>query len=157
MIEIDGGFHLSEIEIHRGERELGVSVPEDYRRFVAEHDGLKPKPNIFRVSKTNQCGVNQFIPFRRIAKERGFIENLRVGWIPIAWAEGGNYVCLECRKGGVFFWDHEDPATDYTLANTFSVFLDMLAPFDSNDVQLKPGQVKSAWIDPEFLKSLDRK
>lgn len=157
MIEISGGRRLSEEEVREVEQDLEVSLPGDYREFVVNHDGLRPQLNIFRVSGANESGVNEFIPLRRIPKECTFIENLGDGRIPIAWAEGGNYVCLDISTvGGVFFWDHEEPERDMKLADSFSRFIELLEPFDPNSVELRPGQVKSAWIDPDFLKSLDQ-
>ena len=38
----------------------------------------------------------------------------------------------------------------------FGAFLDILEPFDIKTIQLKPGQVKKVWIDPEFLKRLKK-
>ncbi|MBZ2188660.1 SMI1/KNR4 family protein [Alcanivorax sp. JB21] len=158
MIDILGGRSLSEEEIRNVEQDMRVSFPVDYRHFVAKHDGAKPKLNIFSISESNESGINEFIPLHRIRKECNFIENLVDGRIPIAWAEGGNYVCLDVLAGGgVFFWDHEEPKRDTKLADSFSRFIELLEPFDPGSVELKPDQVKSAWIDPEFLKSLDQK
>lgn len=158
MIKISGGHRLSEEEIRNVENDMGVSLPDDYRCFVSNHDGARPQPNIFSISESNESGVNEFIPLRRIRRECTFIENLIDGRMPIAWAEGGNYVCLDISPGGgVFFWDHEEPERDTKLASNFSGFIELLGPFDPASVELKPGQVKSAWIDPEFLKSLDKK
>ena len=76
---------------------------------------------------------------------------------PIAWAEGGNYVFIdEGKNGAVFFWDHEVPEEIKEVAPNFEAFLDHLEPFDINAIQLKPEQVKKAWIDPEFLKRLKK-
>ena len=73
----------------------------------------------------------------------------------MAWAEGGNYVLVdEGRKGTVWFWDHEIPDAPTELAPNFGAFLNLLEPFDIATIQLKPGQVKKVWIDPEFLKRL---
>lgn len=158
MIEISGGRRLSQEQVREVERDLGVSLPDDYREFVANHDGVRPPLNIFPIADANESGVNEFIPLRRVRKECTFIEDLSDDRIPIAWAEGGNYVCLDVsKKGGVFFWDHEEPDKDAKLANSFSHFIELLAPFDPNSVELEPDQVKSAWIDPDFLKSLDQK
>jgi len=41
------------------------------------------------------------------------------------------------------------------LADSFDAFFSSIKPFDVIDVNLKPGQVISAWIDPEFLKDLN--
>jgi len=47
----------------------------------------------------------------------------------------------------------EQPPDVTKIADDFSGFLSLLEP-DDEDVQLKPGQVKSVWIDPEFLKEI---
>jgi hypothetical protein len=66
----------------------------------------------------------------------------------------GNYVLIdEGKSGAVYFWDHE--TGDATkLALTFGDFLNLLEPFDIKTIELKPSQVKKAWIDPKFLKNL---
>jgi len=40
------------------------------------------------------------------------------------------------------------------LASSVFEFLESLTPFDLDSVELKDGQVESAWIDPDFLKGL---
>ena len=76
----------------------------------------------------------------------------------MAWAEGGNYVFVdEAMNGAVFFWDHEIPEEPTKLADNFQAFLDGLQPFDVKSIELKPGQVKRVWVDPEFLKKLKNK
>ena len=138
------------------EAALGAALPDDYKAFLARHDGARPEPNIFRISDTNSAGVNGFIPAAELLKERALLaDELLPGAVPIAWAEGGNYVVLEPGRGGaVSFWDHEEPEGLTPLAESFSAFLELLQPFDASSVELKPGQVQSAWIDPDFLKSL---
>jgi hypothetical protein len=54
----------------------------------------------------------------------------------------------------VYFWDHEVLDDPVELAPNFDAFLDLLVPFDSSAIQLKPGQVNRVWIDPDFLKKL---
>jgi len=87
--------------------------------------------------------------------------------IPIAYAGGGNLVCISLEKGvyGVYYWDHELEPNEgelpswnnmYFLSNSFSDFLKMLRKFDPSSIRLKPGQVKKAWIDPEFLKQVKK-
>jgi hypothetical protein len=101
--------------------------------------------------------VNGFIPVRDITQEAQHIENLGAGSFPIAWAEGGNYILMDLASGGtVSYWDHEQPDSPTELAESFLSFLDLLEPFDATAVELKPGQVISAWIDPDFLKSLKK-
>ena len=69
---------------------------------------------------------------------------------------GGNYVFVDGATGAVYFWDHEQPTPPVQMASDFAAFMEMLEPFDPGSIKLKPGQVKTAWIDPDFLKSLGR-
>lgn len=156
-VSLKGGKTHNNDEIDDVETELGLRFPDDYRRFLLGQDGARPESNIFTVSEALESGVNQFIPMNEIRKERDYLDNLAPVEIPIAWAEGGNYVCLNMSgKGSIFFWDHEEPDTKHRLADNFAEFFEMLSPFDPEEVTLKPGQVKKAWIDPDFLKSLDQ-
>ncbi|MBX3432813.1 MAG: SMI1/KNR4 family protein [Pirellulales bacterium] len=105
-----------------------------------------------KSSDVNDSGVNRFIPVRQILAERKNIEELSARAFPIAWAEGGNYVLIDLdAAGAVFFWDHET-AESTKLADDFDGFLATLQPFNVDDIELKPGQVKSVWVDPDFLK-----
>jgi hypothetical protein len=61
---------------------------------------------------------------------------------------------LLAPNGSVAFWDHEtDEKTP--LAPSMEAFLDSLSA--PTPVVLKPGQVLSAWIDPDFLEEQRRK
>lgn len=149
----------SEKSIARAESELGCALPVEYLVFLAKYNGGEPETNIFRIPGTaNESGVNEFIAIENLAKEFELGGFRQIGGvIPIAYAEGGNYVCLSTAKpdlGAVLFWDHEvvtDRSGLLKLANSVQEFLDLLEPFDPRQVKLKPGQVKSAWIDPSLL------
>jgi hypothetical protein len=145
---------VSSMESQAFEQSVGARLPDDYKRFLAQHNGSEPETNIFRIDDTNDSGVNGFIPFAQIPAERALInEELPDRAIPVAWAEGGNYVFLHLQQNGsAFFWDHEDPEQPTKLSDTFSEFLDLLKPFDVSSIELKPGQVKSVWIDPDLLR-----
>jgi hypothetical protein len=136
------------------ENEIGSSLPAVFLEFLKSNDGAEPETNGFKVAMKNESGVNGFIPVREIPSERANIENLPSTAFPIAWAEGGNYVCIDAASGVVYFWDHEQPSLPVPLAQDFADFLNLLEAFDPSSVKLKPGQVKSAWIDPDFLKSI---
>lgn len=156
-IRLQGGTSAPEEIILAFESKLGCRLSHSVRAFLRTHDGAKPETNIFRITSTNGSGVNQFIPIAKISQERRCIENLSGRVYPIAWAEGGNYVLVdEDRDVAVFFWDHELPDCPIKLASNFAAFLELLEPLDINKVQLKPGQVKKVWIDPEFLKKLKK-
>lgn len=144
---------VSDAEIKAFEARVGAALPDAYKQFLSVHNGVRPETNIFRISEVNDSGINGFIPLSQILRERALIEHeLPFHAIPIAWAEGGNYVCLDLdRAGTVFFWDHEEPEPITYLAETLEDFLNQLKRFDVSSIELKPGQVKSAWIDPSLL------
>ncbi|MBO2587859.1 SMI1/KNR4 family protein [Shewanella algae] len=61
--------------------------------------------------------------------------------------ESGNYF-IEVDEA-VYFWDHETSATEF-LASSLDNFISGCA--EPEAVELKPDQVKSVWVDPEFAK-----
>jgi hypothetical protein len=154
-IKLQGGQQASEADIVAFEEGLGCGLSDSFKAFVRSRNGAEVETNRFGVGTDNSSGVNRFIPLSQIPKARKHIENIPERAYPVAWAEGGNYVYVdEGRNGAVFFWDHELPDTPTQLACSFGAFLEVLEPFDIKSVQLKPGQVKSVWVDPEFLKKL---
>ncbi|MGA3170141.1 MAG: SMI1/KNR4 family protein [Chthoniobacteraceae bacterium] len=156
-IKLKNGKAASPKAISAVEAILGCRLSASFRSFLQHNDGAEPETNIFHIGNNNECGVNEFIPLDQIPKERRYIENIPTKAYPVAWAEGGNYVFIDESKGGaVFFWDHEVPEEIVALAPNFAAFLEMLEPFDVKSVKLKPGQVKSVWVDPEFLKRLKK-
>ena len=155
-VKLTGGKTASQADILALETALNCRLSDSLRKFLQAYDGAEADTNIFKVSDTNQCGVNEFIPCAEMLKERIYIENIPPKSFPVAWAECGNYVFVdEGKKGVVCFWDHET-AEITSLAASFGDFLDLLQPFDISTVKLKPGQVKRVWVDPEFLKSLKK-
>ncbi len=164
------GTSLSEIK--NLERQLGRQLPSDYENFLLSTNGGVPEPNRFEVPQFDTgSGVTWFFgllgepKYRDLAYEQKVLgQRLPNGMIAVADAAGGNRICLSIRNrdfGCVYFWDHEleselnveSPLAQ--LATTFDEFLSILQPFDPESVELEPGQVESAWIDPEFLRSLN--
>lgn len=155
-VKLTKGLAAAQNDLTALQQELGEALPSEFIEFVARYDGAEPETNIFKIgATTNESGINGFIPVKEIAREMPRIENLPARSFPVAWAEGGNYVFINLAAGGaVFFWDHERPDNIVRLANSFRPFLELLEPFDVGSIKLKPGQVKKAWIDPDFLKGL---
>ena len=108
---------------------------------------------------TNSVSVNGFIPLEKLADEyRLLSRRYACRMVPIAYAEGGNYVCLGMgsRGQGVYFLDHEfegDNAFTW-LTRSIPEFLAALRPFEKPS--LSPGQVKRVWISPELAKKLKK-
>ena len=151
-VKLIGYSKASKEEIEVLENSLGHKLPEEYIDFLLSYDGAKPATNIFAVGKDNDCGVDRFIPCKDIIRELAHIDHVPKEMIPIAWAEGGNYVIQSVITGKIFFWDHELPDKQVELASVISRFLEQLEPFDADSIELEEGQVDSAWIDPDLLK-----
>lgn len=152
-IGLKGGRVASERDIVALETLIGQPLDHDFRKFIAENDGAMPESNAFPVNGiSNFGGINEFTLVKDIIGERSYFESIGDHAYPIALSEGGNYVVLDQGQGGaIFFWDHELDEFSQ-IADSFTEFLEMIEPFDEASVKLAPGQVKSAWIDPDFLK-----
>lgn len=66
--------------------------------------------------------------------------------------ESGNYF-IEVN-GAVHFWDHETTESEF-VASSLDKFISGCT--EPEAVELKPEQVESVWIDPEFAKQFDIK
>jgi hypothetical protein len=118
-----------------------------------KYNGAEPETNVFKIDASNDSGVNRFIPLTQILEECHFLDHVSEGVFPIAWAEGGNYVVIDLEdNGAIYFWDHEEPEIKHKLATNIEHFVSSLEPFESSKVELKEAQVKSIWIDPDFLR-----
>ncbi|MEE4246839.1 MAG: hypothetical protein V2I33_15615 [Kangiellaceae bacterium] len=62
--------------------------------------------------------------------------------------ESGNYF-IEANKA-VFFWDHETSRTEF-LASSIDSFISGCK--EPKGINLKPEQVESVWVDPEFAEN----
>jgi hypothetical protein len=158
-IALHGGKTASQDALSTLEKLIHHALSPAVRRFVTSEDGAKPDPNIFLVDGQNESGINEFIPVSVIPRELKLIGSLPRHAYPIARAEGGNFIIIdEASDGGVFFLDHEEYGSPLTkLAKNLEDFLNKLEPFDIQSVEIKPGQVKSVWIDPAFLAQLNKK
>ncbi len=127
----------SKDQVLGAETELGVTLPAEYVKFLNTGNGGIPETNIFRISADNEGGINEFIALNRVPYEAALIkEQTGSNCVPIAYAEGGNYVCIVAagpEAGSIYFFDHEIPGTDALtkLAGSLREFLDVVVqPFD---------------------------
>jgi hypothetical protein len=177
MVNIKPNNKTDLTAIEAFEAAVGKKLPEDYRRFLLFSNGGKPENNEFSIpDEKNAAGIDRFYGLLGEPKSDDllhqyqlFLDRIPMGILPIADASGGNLVCLslcENTLGYVYFWDHElesEEGVTATFSNLFLVgssfdnFLAKLKSFDSSQVRLKPGQVKKAWVNPDFLKSLKEK
>ncbi len=150
-VKLKNEHSVSLTEIAQCEDNLGVVFPDGYKNLVQKNNGAQFEPNIITLGNGTEIGVCELIPVGDV--ERVF-ENIHspAKLFPIAIVEGGNYILLDLNKGGeIVFWDHERPDSYLRIAADIDSFLEALEPFDMDSIDLKPGQVESAWIDPDFL------
>ena len=153
-VALHNGRAVSEEEVLAFESAAGCKIPPEYHSFVRSQDGAKPDLNVFPIDEDNASGVNRFIPLSQLCREKSRVP-LPTACYPIAWAEGGNYVCIDCASNGIVcFWDHEDPTNLCRLADSFAAFLELLQPFTSAQVDPDSYHVDSAWIDPDLRDEL---
>ena len=128
---------------------IGHELPPSYVAFVSKHDGAHPEQNSLATSN-NEVSVARFIPTTEAARFSQKIEGFPSGVIPFAEDDCGNYFYVRPETGAVHFWDHEVEGGDEQVAEDATSFVEGLKPLDATRVQLEPGQVISAWIDPSF-------
>ncbi len=151
-IKLEKCSPATESEIAEAEQQLGEKLPVDYRTFLLEFNAAIPEDNVF--GKDLNVSVERFIPVGKIATHTENVDGFPNEAVPIAEAPSGNFVYFKKGSPKVYFWDHEIDC-DKELASSFSEFLNALNPFDMDSVQLKPGQVKSVWVDPDFKPEFD--
>ncbi len=141
--------------LQKAEEVIGVTLPEEYKRFLMMHNGGYPEPADFEILWKENGEVKE----RMISNISWFMaiydgdasnllkkfESLK-GRIPedtiaIAIDPGGNYIVLGItgqNKGKVFFWmlDYEDHTGETAnesnvgfVANSFNEFFDSLCEF----------------------------
>jgi hypothetical protein len=154
------------------EANIAKKLPNDYKMFLLEFNGGEPESNEFSVPKAKTgSSVRMFYGLIDKHKEGDLFHEHKImfdrvpaNFLPIGGDSCGNCICLSLHSdtfGQVFFWDHEleadegEPATFsnlFRIGNSFTEFFENLKQFDVSQVKLKPGQVKKAWINPDFLK-----
>ena len=153
-IHLHNGGQAKVSDVLNVEMLFGSKLPNDFKKFIQEFDGATPEPNVYCFNNDQFfCGVNKFIPIDKICKEAELIKTPH--FIPIAFAEGGNYVLLNSNNGSIVFWDHETEEK-ITIASFFSDFIENLEPLSSRlNINDEP-VIESAWIDPEFLRQIQQ-
>lgn len=122
---------LSELDIMRVERRLGVHLPQDIREHYLLHNGGRPRPRFF-VKDGEAYDVDRFLSMNTDDRNSSFehaYELLVVqtpefprGCIPFADDSGGDLFMYSVRPesfGNIMFMSHED----YEDPDRYVVFL----------------------------------
>ncbi|MCL6511720.1 MAG: SMI1/KNR4 family protein [Anaerolineae bacterium] len=134
-------------DVARLEERLGFRLPEDYRAFLLQHNGGRPKPNVFSLTDTDLATTEDTIAWFMCIKPGDVNDLLETAsalqgripnnLLPIAVDPFGNYICIAVLgpdKGRIYFWDHELESTVsnvYFLADSFDNLLHSLRELES--------------------------
>jgi hypothetical protein len=141
---------VSSAEISSIQQELNWVFPKEYIDFLKIYNGTEFESNIFYVkSYRGFCSLSEIINILDLRTTyKDIIRNFESEYIPIALAEGGNYILLS-RNLEIYFLDHEDEKK-YKIANNLSGFLKLLKPNDISRVTLNPDDIISIYVDPKL-------
>lgn len=139
---LDVGPQLTTARLVALERQLGVVLPENYKLFLLNHNGGRPKPNFFLIHGFERNPFGSIHYFFGIDDD---VKSSDVGWnyktyygrmprelLPIAGDGSGNVICLSIKganKEFIYYWDHDAetsaPTYDnlYLISDSFDNFL----------------------------------
>ena len=169
------GEPVTQEQLQAAEKRLGLSLPEAFRRHLLKFNGGRTVRNVFAVPGWGDCSVEQFLGITSdtgddlLSVSESYRGRIPPEMIPIAYADGGNLVCL-CVSGtdvaAVFLWDHEregeegEPPTHDNLsrvADGFEEFLDGLRESDDHGFDDVLEDVEEDWAEPDFLPEHEEK
>jgi hypothetical protein len=148
LIDHDGGPAPAGA-LDAAEESLGVTLPDEYRAFLAEHDGVRLEDNRLEPRRTPTGGADGLYAARELRRAKDLPRNL----LPIGEAGGGDKIALALDGGGVYQWEHETGDV-VELARSFRTWFDALVPLTDED--LPEVVVHSAGVKRGFLRRMRR-
>lgn len=135
------------------EKRIGARLPSEYRIYQLNHNGGKPSPNDFIISKKE--GEDSIHHFYGLHNGPDYLQ-LRSNYdtyynrmpqeiIPIADDPFGNQICIGINgkyAGKIYFWDHERELNQFGRFN----WLNIIKIADSFDQFLNS---LFKWVDPD--------
>lgn len=149
-IDFRDAVPVRQCELDALEAHYGVSLLPAILEFYRQFNGAKLPLNELAGSEGN-VALNQFIPASEVLYEVRIFEFSNRGELPIAWAEGGNYVVVDVLDGKVYFVDHEVHDGGLLIAPTIEQLLQNLM---SSAPASGPSSGKILQIDPDFLRRI---
>lgn len=132
------------------EKKFGVSIPPDYRRFLACQNGGAPVRRNFRFGKKPyqdsvlRCflGIKSPLAFDLGLMLRRYAGRIPPTTFPIAIDEFNNLVLISRQRGSVnqvLFWDHEKELDDdkpARIATNLKAFLELLEVDQVREIEI---------------------
>lgn len=111
--------------IKGAETMLGCQLPEDYKSFLKETNGIS-------FGGQTVFGVSQKLPAYDIVgislREHTMVENAMPSHlIPFSPDGFGNHYCFDILNGGVIFWEHDVDYSDCSPEREYDSFTDMFS------------------------------
>lgn len=125
---------------------MRASIHQAVERAIA----ALPQRSAFKTS-SDEFGVRTLFP---VQSWKPHTEPCRQAGSLVLGEDGCGNFFLHAPDGSVSFWDHETE-DESVLATSVEEFCDSLV--EPTPVVLRPEQVKSVWIDPDFLAEQRRK
>jgi hypothetical protein len=137
----------TDAEIGAFSNSIGGTLPDDYKSFLKNENGGRPKPKGFSYStldgRVEDGAVHYFFALYRervgsLQKSFArFKKRMPAGYLPIGIDAFGNLIVLKtvpAEPGKIYFWDHEmeddekPPTLEnmFLIANSFSEFVENL-------------------------------
>ena len=128
------GQSISEEDIRSLEDTLAVALPADYKSFIREHDGGRPKPNAVLLSGGREVVMERLLRIEAGAKgtltsaAEALKKRGEQSLVPFGSDPFGNLFCFKYSgkmAEAVVFWNHENNSSSI-VCGTFSELLKSL-------------------------------
>lgn len=128
------GPSISEEDIRSLEGVLAVALPADYKSFILEHDGARPKPNAIDLPDGREVVMERLLRVEAGAKgnlpsaAKALKKQGEQSLVPFGSDPFGNLFCFKYSgktAKAVVFWNHENSSTE-KICGTFSELLKSL-------------------------------
>jgi hypothetical protein len=171
-VDFDVQAPLTDAMVVRAEETLGVTLPDEYLALLRVRNGGCTS-DAFKAHPAPEptSWARDHVPFDSMlgigANGEGMLQSpelLREWEMPdglvLLTGDGHWWIALDYRLSGPegvpsVVWFDNEVGEDIQLARDFKTFIEGLRreeEFESEKVNLEPGQVRSAWIDPDLLR-----
>lgn len=122
------GSHIDESVINEVETTFGISLPDDYKKVIADNNNARPSISTFNTEVSKEHVFKKLLSLKNedienVYKAKKILSTVDESLFPFANDPAGNLICL--KNGTVVYWLHEDDSI-LKVANSFTEFLSSL-------------------------------